>query len=635
MTREEQVAFCRKCTNRKFDTQQGLICRLTDKKADFQDSCPDFNLDEYVKENRHEPQSQLEALEMIDQLSEESINKLREYQDFPAAIIGGLLLTLIGALIWAAVSVITQYQIGYMAIGIGVMVGFGVRYFGAGVDRKFGILAAVLSVFSCLLGNFFAQIGFVAQAQGLTYLQTIKLFDYSLLPDILSETFSPMDIVFYAIAIGAAFKYSYRKVSPEELELMHEQQQDPVPPGYQFRKPVVIAASVAILGFIFIINRGEDGSVTFKYEDGTAMSEGNMVNGKEDGEWAYWYPSGRKQAEVSYANGVPHGFWTLFYESGKKMTEGSYANGNQVGLWINYYPEGQVSDSGRYEMGRQQSDWAYYFENGQLMQSGPFQSGRQEGIWKSFFDNGQVESEGEMSYGQPTGVWKSWTVSGEPKSELEIVDSEALVRNAWDHDGKQTVINGNGSYHEYFETGELMSVCEVQNGKRHGKYVAYHVDGSKEQEGTYDNGKYRFKTTWKPDGTPVIVNGNGRYEYYPDMGLIATIEGDVKDGYKNGTWYTYYPSGDIQSSTVWVAGEETGKQTTFYENGNTWTEGVMTAGKQTGEWKWYFEDGTIETIANFVDGKKEGIQSFWGITGDKIKDEVYENDKLIETRPVQ
>jgi hypothetical protein len=46
MTREEQLTFCKKCTNRKTDMQQGLICSLTGEKANFENECPDFILDE-------------------------------------------------------------------------------------------------------------------------------------------------------------------------------------------------------------------------------------------------------------------------------------------------------------------------------------------------------------------------------------------------------------------------------------------------------------------------------------------------------------------------------------------------------------------------------------------------------------
>jgi hypothetical protein len=45
LNRAEQVAFCEKCTHRK-PSLQGLLCGITGEKATFEESCPDFNLDE-------------------------------------------------------------------------------------------------------------------------------------------------------------------------------------------------------------------------------------------------------------------------------------------------------------------------------------------------------------------------------------------------------------------------------------------------------------------------------------------------------------------------------------------------------------------------------------------------------------
>lgn len=42
MTREERLAFCRICTNRKFDMRVGLTCSLTGKVADFEEDCPAY-----------------------------------------------------------------------------------------------------------------------------------------------------------------------------------------------------------------------------------------------------------------------------------------------------------------------------------------------------------------------------------------------------------------------------------------------------------------------------------------------------------------------------------------------------------------------------------------------------------------
>ncbi len=45
MTREQHLAFCKKCTNREMDLKQGLVCALTKEKANFINDCRDFTLD--------------------------------------------------------------------------------------------------------------------------------------------------------------------------------------------------------------------------------------------------------------------------------------------------------------------------------------------------------------------------------------------------------------------------------------------------------------------------------------------------------------------------------------------------------------------------------------------------------------
>lgn len=46
MTREEHVKFCSFCKNRKLDFQQGYVCKVTNKIADFDISCTHFTPDE-------------------------------------------------------------------------------------------------------------------------------------------------------------------------------------------------------------------------------------------------------------------------------------------------------------------------------------------------------------------------------------------------------------------------------------------------------------------------------------------------------------------------------------------------------------------------------------------------------------
>lgn len=49
MTRQERLKFCKTCQKRKFDFNRGILCSITNDLAAFEDSCPDYLIDEKVQ----------------------------------------------------------------------------------------------------------------------------------------------------------------------------------------------------------------------------------------------------------------------------------------------------------------------------------------------------------------------------------------------------------------------------------------------------------------------------------------------------------------------------------------------------------------------------------------------------------
>lgn len=154
---------------------------------------------------------------IMENISDKALDELRLEQNYPMAIISGILVGIIGALIWAIITVSTDYQIGYMAIAIGAAVGFTIRYFGKGIDQIYGISGAIIAIMSCALGNFFSIIGYTANHETLGYLETLMLFDYSQLISLMTETFSFMDVVFYGFAAYEGYKFSFRSFTEQEI----------------------------------------------------------------------------------------------------------------------------------------------------------------------------------------------------------------------------------------------------------------------------------------------------------------------------------------------------------------------------------------------------------------------------------
>lgn len=128
--------------------------------------------------------------------------------NFPLGIICGLLASIIGGILWAVITVTTGYQIGYMAIAIGLMVGYSIRFTGRGNHIAFGIIGAALSLFGCILGNYFSVIGFSSSTLGIGIFDAFSVTSPGMVIDIMKETFSGMDVLFYGIAMYEGFKFS-------------------------------------------------------------------------------------------------------------------------------------------------------------------------------------------------------------------------------------------------------------------------------------------------------------------------------------------------------------------------------------------------------------------------------------------
>lgn len=149
---------------------------------------------------------------LYDQLTGE----LHGRQNLILGFIGGLVAAVIGAVIWASITVATGWQIGYMAIAVGFLVGYAVRTLGKGVTPVFGCMGALLALFGCLLGNYFSIIGFIGDEIEMGYFETLKSVPVKLTIELMKENFSVIDILFYGIAIYQGYKLSFDDMNAVE-----------------------------------------------------------------------------------------------------------------------------------------------------------------------------------------------------------------------------------------------------------------------------------------------------------------------------------------------------------------------------------------------------------------------------------
>ena len=136
-----------------------------------------------------------------------AIGQLEDQPNLFMGLIGGVLAMLVGAVAWGAITYFSGYQIGWIAIGIGFLVGVAIRFFGKGKTMIFGISGAVLALIGCLLGNLMFYTGIIAREEGASFLNVffLLLLNPATLLEVFTIAFDFMDILFYALAAYAGF----------------------------------------------------------------------------------------------------------------------------------------------------------------------------------------------------------------------------------------------------------------------------------------------------------------------------------------------------------------------------------------------------------------------------------------------
>jgi len=154
----------------------------------------------------------------LDQAKVQSfVQRRRAEQSMPLAILAGVVSALVGAVLWGVVSDSTGFQIGWMAVGVGFIVGYSVRYLGKGMDPPFRYVGAICALAGCVLGNYFAGVGAIASHFHVSVLLVLERMPMNDAFTMMTSSFQVMDLLFYAIAVYEGYKFSLRRLTHEEL----------------------------------------------------------------------------------------------------------------------------------------------------------------------------------------------------------------------------------------------------------------------------------------------------------------------------------------------------------------------------------------------------------------------------------
>ena len=140
-------------------------------------------------------------------------DKLISEQNFPAAVIAGAVATVLAAAAYGIITARWAFSYGFVAAGVGIVIGLSMQFLGRGISMKFAVLATVYTIAGCVLGNVFRVIMELARASATSPIDVIQNNSLSMLADQSLSYVSPVDLVYWFIAVFCAVFFAKRPLS--------------------------------------------------------------------------------------------------------------------------------------------------------------------------------------------------------------------------------------------------------------------------------------------------------------------------------------------------------------------------------------------------------------------------------------
>ena len=120
--------------------------------------------------------------------------------------VAALLAAIVGAVVWALIIVLAEYELGIIAWGIGLLTAFAVSFFSPRITPVQQIIAVIASLIGIALGKFLAYSYIINDGlDGLFSSESITV-----ITDNIIELSAPMDILFIVLAVVTAWQLPAR-----------------------------------------------------------------------------------------------------------------------------------------------------------------------------------------------------------------------------------------------------------------------------------------------------------------------------------------------------------------------------------------------------------------------------------------
>ena len=154
--------------------------------------------------------------------------RLINEQSVRDAVLASLVVVIVYSILWAMASTLLGRIFPWMTLLLGAAVGLAIRRAGQGLDWRFPLIAAGITVAGSLLANIVVAAAFTAEALDTSTLAILRAVTTMTWPVFFDEALSPVDFIYAIFGAGIAAFYSQRKLNRAEFMAIRkwEEEQD-------------------------------------------------------------------------------------------------------------------------------------------------------------------------------------------------------------------------------------------------------------------------------------------------------------------------------------------------------------------------------------------------------------------------
>jgi uncharacterized protein len=409
---------------------------------------------------------------------------------------------------------------------------------------------------------------------------------------------------------------------------------------------------------IAVVNEKKEGPVTYYSSDGKVETTGQFTKDLRSGEWKWYYPDGTLKEVGNYTANELNGLNVLYDKKGNKTEEVNYKDGRRNGLNKEWDPNGKMLVEVEYRNGKG-IRYTYYDVDGKILSEAKLTGGKlpvtnyndirikssegiinkedREGEWKIYYDNGALHYINQYKEGKRQGLVTEYYPTGQIKGEYFMVDDENSgfyrERDVFGRITEEGYLSEQG-YHgpriEYHPNGAVSERSFYWMGKLNGMITSYRADSTMANQRLFHHGfllrVVSYDKQGKPIGSEDVNFGNGTYKsFYPSGNVYFEVP--VKFGEYEGLGKEYNPDGSAEVDLMWVNGKREGYMKIVSPlTGLTKEEGMWKNGQRDGEWKFYDSAGLLNRKFTYQEGKRIGKGYFYFRSGKTQIEADYEDD---------